>query len=215
MKLKSASFFGFALVLFFSLQTVYSQDLEAQTKPADSVKIKRFNLGLKLGIPNLIGGSAEILLPLVNNGLAPFFDYSGLDIKTDDVASKLSYLEYGVNYYPNKKGNGFFLALGRAQFKTDLTFYDLVFSETGQSLEGEGATAFDFSTTNFKLGIKAGSNIYFRFELGFGFGKIPEEIEFTASAGGIEESFSEPLPPLPGLSTNGVLIGNVGFGLAF
>jgi hypothetical protein len=204
-----------AIALLFSFNTSYSQDQEVSVKTADSIKIKRFNLGLKLGIPNLLGGSAEILLPLLNNGLAPFVDFSGLDLNTNDIATNLSYLEYGVNYYPNKKGNGFFLALGRAQFKTDLTFYDLVFNEAGQSIVGDASTAFDFNTTNIKLGIKAGSRIYFRFELGYGFGAIPKEVEFTAQSGGIEEFFSEPPPPMPGVSSGGIIIGNIGFGLAF
>ena len=215
MSTKLAPVLSLAILLIFSINSSYSQNQEEFIQTTDSIKIKRFNFGIKLGIPNLVGGSAEVILPLFNNGLAPFIDYSGLNVNTSDVATNLSYLEYGVNYYPNKKGSGFFLALGRAQFNTDLTFYDLVFSEAGQSLKGEGSTAFDFNTTNIKLGIKTGSRIYFRFELGFGFGAIPEKIEFSARAGGIEEFFSEPLPPLPGISSSGILIGNVGFGLAF
>jgi len=216
MNSKLATLLTLLIVFLFSFNAGYSQDQEEfVSNTPDSLKIKRFNLGLKLGIPNLIGGSAEVLLPLLDNGIAPFIDYSGLDINTNEVATNLSYFEYGVNYYPNRKGTGFFLALGRAQFKTDLTFYDLVFSEAGQSVVGDASTTFDFNTTNIKLGIKAGSRIYFRFELGFGFGTIPEEIEFTAQSGGIEEFFSEPLPPLPGVSSGGILIGNVGFGLAF
>jgi hypothetical protein len=54
---------AFAIALLFSFNTSYSQDQEVSVKTADSIKIKRFNLGLKVGIPNLIGGSAEILLP--------------------------------------------------------------------------------------------------------------------------------------------------------
>ena len=46
-------------------------------------------------------------------------------------------------------------------------------------------------------------------------GKIPDELKFTATSNGISDSFIEEVPPIPGLGSNGVLFGNVGFGLSF
>ena len=51
--------------------------------------------------------------------------------------------------------------------------------------------------------------------MGYGFGNIPESVDFTATASGITESFSEEIPPIPGVSSNGTIIGNIGFGISF
>ena len=61
----------------------------------------------------MIGGSIEILPPILNNKIAPFLDFSGLNIDIDDnVGTDFSYLEYGANFYFNEKGNGFLYPLG-------------------------------------------------------------------------------------------------------
>ena len=83
------------------------------------------------------------------------------------------------------------------------------------SSTGTVSTEFNFNTTNLKLGIKTSGKLYFRFEVGFGFGDIPDSIDFTATVDGITESFSEEIPPIPGLGQSGILIGNIGFGVAF
>jgi hypothetical protein len=46
-------------------------------------------------------------------------------------------------------------------------------------------------------------------------GTIPDRLNFTATSGGITESFSEEIPAIPGLNANGLLIGNIGIGLSF
>ncbi|MDA9572467.1 hypothetical protein N9R44_03775, partial [Flavobacteriaceae bacterium] len=74
---------------------------------------------------------------------------------------------------------------------------------------------FNLDTTNFKIGIKTGGTIFFRLELGYGVGSIPDALDFTATFEGITQSFSEAIPPIPGLGSEGVLIGNVGFGFSF
>src|SRR6056300_1364638 len=151
----------FALILFSA--TSFAQDQTGEPELQDSIQIKHFNLGVKLGIPNLIGGSAEIVLPVFGNRIAPFFDYSGFKLDTNDLETDFTYLEYGATIYFNQKGNGFFIGLGKAQFNTDLTFYDLNFSEGQQATTADVSTAFNFNTTNLKLGIKTGGTIYFRF----------------------------------------------------
>lgn len=178
-------------------------------------KVKRFSLGAKLGIPNLAGGSVEVVLPLFQNHLAPYFDYSQFSVNLDTSESSLSYNELGANIYFNDKGKGFFVGLGRASMNADVLFTDLVFSENGITTTGTGYTELDLSTFNVKLGIKSGGTFFFRFEVGYGLGSIPDELIFTATSQGITEEFTEDIPAIPGIGTNGLLIGNIGFGLSF
>jgi hypothetical protein len=199
-----------SLVLFSNLAFSQVEEVEA----LDSIKVKHINLGVKLGIPNLIGGSAEIVLPILGNRIAPYFDYSRFSIDTDEIGTSYSYLEYGVNLYFNQKGNGFFLSIGQGKFNTEIAFNALDFGNL-LVLSEPIITDFNFNTTNIKLGIKSGGTFYFRFELGFGLSDIPDSVDFIATYGGITKSFSEELPPIPGISTSGVLIGNIGFGFSF
>ena len=199
-----------AVVLFSNLAFSQVKDVEA----LDSIKVRHINLGIKLGIPNLIGGSAEIVLPVLGNRIAPYFDYSGFSIDTEEIATGFSYLEYGANLYFNQKGNGFFISLGQGKFNTDLAFNALDFGNL-LILSEPINTDFNFNTTNIKLGIKSGGTFYFRFELGFGIADIPDSVNFIATYDGITKSFSEELPPIPGISTSGILIGNISFGFSF
>ena len=198
------------IVLFSNL--AFSQVKEVEV--LDSAKVRHINLGIKLGIPNLIGGSAEIVLPVLGNRIAPYFDYSGFSIDTDEISTSFSYLEYGSNLYFNQKGNGFFISLGQGKFNTELAFNALDFGNL--LIQSEPIfTDFNFNTTNIKLGLKSGGAFYFRFELGFGLANIPDSVDFIATYGGITKSFSEELPPIPGISSSGILIGNIGFGFSF
>ena len=83
--------------------------------------------------------------------------------------------------------------------------------------DGIGTFQQKISTTNIKLGVRAGNRVYFRFELGYGLGSIPSEINILATSAslGITENVTEPFPDIPGLSSAGVIIGNIGFGIAF
>ena len=46
-------------------------------------------------------------------------------------------------------------------------------------------------------------------------GSIPDSLNFTATSKGITETFSEDIPSIPGLSSEGLLIGNIGLGISF
>ena len=105
------------LIGFLFSQNLQSQNEEYTNEIEDSIKIRRINFGLKLGIPNVIGGSIEILPPILNNKIAPFLDFSGLNIDIDNVGTDFSYLEYGANFYFNEKGNGFFISLGQGEIQ--------------------------------------------------------------------------------------------------
>lgn len=201
----------FLLTIF----TSFAQTESSKEENRDSLKVKRFSIGLKLGIPNLASGSAELTLPILNNHFAPYIDYSEIPLNFDSVETTIAYTEFGINYYFNKKANGFFIGVGKGSLSTDVTFTNLLFPSGLQSLIGSGSTELNLDTTNFKLGVKTAGTIFFRFELGYGIGKIPDSLNFIASFNGISESFTESIPPIPGLGTSGILIGNIGFGFAF
>ena len=180
----------------------------------DSLKVKRIALGIKLGIPNIAGGSAEIVMPILNNHFAPFVDYSSFNLPVEDIETNFSFIEYGVKYYFNKKGHGFFASLGQSKLDTDITFNDLFSNDTG-STYGSAKVPLELKTTNLKLGIKTGGSFFFRFEIGYGFGDIPSELEFNVTVNEISESFIKKIPEIPILGSSGIPVANFGFGLAF
>ena len=201
----------FLLTIF----TSFAQTESSKEENKDSLKVKHFSIGLKLGFPNLASGSAELTLPILNNHFAPYIDYSKIPLNFESVETTIAYTEFGINYYFNKKANGFFLGVGKGSLSTDVTFTNLLFTSGLQSLIGSGSTELNLDTTNFKLGVKTAGSVFFRFELGYGLGMIPDSLSFIATLNGISESFTESIPPIPGLTTSGILIGNVGFGFAF
>ena len=213
--MKKIIFSTISLFAFLLSYNTNAQENKINEQSVDSVKAKYISIGAKIGVPNVIGGSAEIILPFLGNHFAPFFDYSGFKINTDDIESNLKYIEYGVNFYFSKKGHGFYVGAGQAVLDTDITFKKLEFSEAGITVKGSGAANLELKTTNFKLGIKTGGRFYFRFEVGYGIGDVPSELNFSATSSGITQNFSEEIPAIPGLGTSGVLIGNIGFGISF
>ncbi|MDA0794549.1 MAG: hypothetical protein O3C13_08040 [Bacteroidetes bacterium] len=207
--------FQFTILFLLTSLFVHAQVMESETEETDLPRVKRVALGVKLGIPNLISGSAELILPFLNNHFAPTIEYSKIGLNFENIETNISYTEYGVNYYFNQKGNGLFIGVGKASLSTDITFTDLIFSNAIETITGSGSTNLDLETTNFKIGIKTGGTFYFKFEVGYGMGTIPSVLNFQATANGITESFSEDIPPIPGLGKDGILIGTIGFGIAF
>ena len=184
---------------------------------------------IKRGVLNLLHQSnprlnikdCELMISATHTHSGPggYFDYaiynmtiSGFNLEADDIETNFSYSEFGANIYLNQKGNGFFVSLGRGQFNTELTFNDLDFD----GARGSATTDFDFGTTSIKLDLKSGGSFYFRFEVGYGIGNIPDTIDFEAiSSTGKRKEFEEDIPPIPGLSSGATIIGNIGFGVAF
>ena len=202
--------------LLFAINLCAQSNSEKQNlEDTDSLKVKRIALGIKLGIPNIAGGSAEIVMPILNNRFAPFVDYSSFNLPLEDIETNFSFIEYGIKYYFNKKGHGFFASLGQSKLDTDITFNDLIFSNDSGSTNGSAKVPLELNTTNLKLGIKTGGSFFFRFEIGYGFGDIPSELEFDATANGMSESFIEKIPEIPILGSGGIPVANFGFGLAF
>ena len=212
-------FICFSLVLSTALQAQNDESLSIENDTLE-LNVKRVAVGVKLGMPNIIGGSLEFILPVMDNHFAPYADLSGFDIDPDTETSVgLSYSEFGLNYYFNTKGKGLYFSAGLGNLTTDITFSNQnVSNGEGISVnDGVGTIQQKISTTNLKLGVKAGKRVYFRFELGYGLGNIPSDVKITATSvsQGFKEEISEPFPDVPGISSGGVVIGNVGFGVAF
>jgi len=199
-------------VLFGSIciaQEIKNDTIQEMHKP------KLISIGAKVGIPNLASLNGEITLPFLDNHFAPYIDYGTFNLDIEDTESNINYSEYGLNFYFSKKGKGLYAGAGVAKLKSEFVFNNLTFQENGISQIGSAETNLDIDTFNFKLGFKTGGTIYFRFEIGYGVGSIPNSIDFTATSNGITESFSEDIPAIPGLSSGGLLISNFGFGLSF
>lgn len=205
--------------LFFLFLTLASLISYSQSEEIDSLKIedksKLISLGAKIGIPNLASINGEIVLPILDYHFAPYIDYGAFNLEIEDTESELNYSEYGINFYFSNKGKGFYAGAGISQLDSELTFNNLTFEDNGVSQIGSAKTNLDINTLNLKLGFKTGGPIYFRFEIGYGMGSIPESIDFIATSNGITEYFSEDVPAIPGLNSGGLLISNFGFGLSF
>ncbi len=189
---------------------------ELQEEALDSLtpRIKRFSVGLKIGVPNIAGLSIEGVTPLLNNRIAPYVDFSDFDVNDAETEIGLSYTEFGTNIYFGNKGNGAYAGIGFGNLSTDLTFYE----NLDGGAQGKGTTDLDIKSTNLKFGIKTGGRFYFRFEVGYGFtSNIPDEITVTLTEidGSQTDTDTFEIPTIPGLGTNGLLVGNFGFGLSF
>ena len=205
--------------LFFLIFTLISVISYSQSEEIDSLKIedksRLISLGAKIGIPNLASLNGEIVLPILDNHFAPYIDYGAYNLDIEETESDLNYTEYGINFYFSNIGKGLYAGAGIAKLDSEFTFNNLIFEENGVSQIGSAKTNLDINTLNLKLGFKTGGSIYFRIEIGYGMGSIPESIDFIETSNGITEYFSEDVPAIPGLSSGGLLISNFGFGLSF
>ena len=202
----------FLILSIISTAYVSAQDISI----TDSIlKSKTISIGVKAGVPNILSLNGEFVLPILNNHLAPFVDYGSFSLDIENTQADLKYLEYGLNIYFGNKGKGLYVGAGSGKLTNEFTFNDLTFEDNGVSLKGSATTSLDINALNLKLGFKSGGLIYFRIEAGYGIGTIPDRLNFTATSGGITESFSEEIPAIPGIGSNGFAIGNIGLGVSF
>ena len=178
-------------------------------------KSKTISIGVKVGAPNILSLNGEFVLPILNNHIAPFIDYGSFSLDIENTQADLKYLEYGLNIYFGNKGKGLYVGAGSGKLTNEFTFNDLTFEDNGVSLKGSATTSLDINALNLKLGFKSGGLIYFRIEAGYGIGTIPDRLNFTATSGGITETFSEEIPAILGIGSNGFAIGNIGLGVSF
>ena len=215
--------------LIFSLSALNAQDfqksissnsitieegvLQESTKFDD--KIKRLSIGFKVGIPNIASLGLQYNLPIFNNHLAPFIEYSSYSYDDAEVEGNLNFSEFGASYFFNESGKGLYVGVGLSSLKLDV-LYNNISLDFGKT--GSGSTEIALNTTNLKLGLKTGGKIYLRLEMGYGLGDLPTQVTFVASENSnpsYTETTTEDIPDIPGISETGLIIGNIGFGLSF
>lgn len=199
------------LCMLLICSIAFSQEKENK-KNSD---INPFRVGVKIGIPNIIGGDIEYVTPLLNNRLALFIDYSGFQINPEDDAEiKVKHIEFGTNIYFNTKGRGLYGSVSYSKLSLDGS-YTNADTVNGTVYDGVATGEVDIKTTNVKIGAKLGKKFYFRIEAGYGFGDMPKVVEVTGQSGGMTETDFVEIPDIPGISDNGLFIGNIGFGISF
>lgn len=212
-------------LLIFTSNFSFSQNLQKiDTIKIDTISnLKRFSFGIKMGIPNVIGLSTEAILPIFKNRVSPYFDYSSFKLNPDETSIDLNYTDYGINIYINSKGNGLYASLGSGNLSSLILFEEIELTdENGNKGLGNAQIKENINTFNVKLGIKSNSKIFFRLEVGYGIGRIPNNLNLTGNFGYEKDgmfynskgSSIESFPTVPGIGKKGIIIGNFGFGIS-
>ncbi|MBT8385062.1 MAG: hypothetical protein KJO83_05045 [Bacteroidia bacterium] len=183
-------------------------------------ELNPYRVGLKIGAPIVIGIDLEYVTPLFENRVAPFIDFTSLKYNDDGDIYRSNVFEVGTNVYFDNKGigEGFYGALsyGHINFKMDRIDYEV---DANRQFTGVAKSETKVGTFNVKVGARFGEKFYFRTEIGYGFGSIPESISSTGIMNGaqvtVEEDISEDLRDFPIAGKNGTLLFNIGFGYAF
>ncbi len=165
---------------------------------AGQAQEKPFRIGIKFGVPNVVGLNTEYVTPILGGKLAPTADFSYFSLSAGEAKVSFSYFEVGSNYYFMNQGKGLYghLSYGNIGFKG--TYDDPQYGE------GEGKA--NVSLVNLKLGAKLGNTVYFRPELGYAVGSGGKvRVEYD---GQTEEE------DIPGFLSGGLVV-NLGFGFAF
>ena len=218
-------FVTIVILLTFTSNYSFSQNLQKiDTIKLDTVSnLKRFSFGIKMGIPNVMGLTTEATLPIFKNRVSPYFDYSSFKLNPDKTSIDLNYTDFGVNIYVNSKGNGLYASLGSGNLNSIILFEEIELTDVNGN-KGLGNAQFEenINTFNIKLGIKSNSKIFFRLEVGYGIGKIPNNLNLTGSFSYEKDgmfynskgSSVENFPTVPGVSKKGIIMGNFGFGIS-
>lgn len=208
------------LIFFFANFALASYPPHADKDPI--LGLQRFRIdsrllfiGIKIGLPNILSGGVEVAVPVLGNRFAPFVDYGNFKYNSNTETHSLNSFEYGLNVYLKSADKGLYAGLSQSSMKMDFTFNSLTLLN---NITGTGTTGIKINTHNIKLGYKTGGRVYVRVEAGYGIGDIPKELNFIAKAStstGQEVAHTEPLPDIPGVGENGMVIGNIGVGFSF
>lgn len=179
------------LLIFCFTLALFTASVNAQENP--------MRIGLKFGIPNIVGLNLEYVTPALGAKLAPTLDFSYFSFTINDVKLSYSYFELGTNYYFLKEGRSLYghLSYGRIGFKG--TYNDPTL--------GEGKGTVGINLLNIKLGAKFGNSFYFRPEIGYGvlIGNSTIEVKYNSVTQKEE---------VPNALAGGPVF-NIGFGVAF
>ena len=174
---------------------------------------KPFRIGVKIGYPNIVGGTIEYVTPLLKKRLAPTIEYSSVNVDKylDPNKAKLTYFQAGLNYYFLKEGKGLYGNISYGILDAKLTINDIQ-SDSDPNLKGSANTAISNNSINIKIGAKWGKGFYFRPEIGYSFTPLDETVVVNVNfPDGSTETQNE---TLPSILTQGILF-NIGFGMSF
>ncbi|MGB3589062.1 MAG: hypothetical protein WBA23_21120 [Tunicatimonas sp.] len=210
-----------AFVIFVVVSLAYLSGW-AQQSATNVVKPERpVRIGLKVGLPNLVGLNVEYVTPWLGGRLAPTIDLTIIPHRMEETVDStgatksfnltITYWEAGLNYYFSKLGQGWYgnVSYGRLSMFVDaLDFYDAV-QPTNEWVGKIDAT---INFLNFKVGGKLGKTIYFRPELGFALASLQNGFNYTTiDLNGNTEVVTEEASGLLSL----IPIINIGLGVAF
>ncbi len=173
--------------------------------------INPLRIGVKVGVPSFFTVNVEYVTPLLDNRVAFAIDYFPLRINLLDIESKFKNFEIGSNIYLNNKGKGLYGGLSYYKFNAEVSNIEEVEFDDGSY--GTGETTIKFNTFNLKIGAKLGKAFYFRIELGYGFGNLPETIVITSTEN--NSSTTEDTSEVISFLGSGVPIFNFGIGYSF
>ena len=177
--------------------------------------LKRFSAGIKFGLPYMAVVGAQFTLPFFNNHFAPYFDYSQYSYVKNEEDAKFRFSEFGLSYFFKEMSKGFYVGVSNSNLNYKVNFINI---DLENGSKGFGSGKVDMRTTNLRFGVKTGGSFYFRIEIGYGFGDIPNMVIFKA-IDDFNSSYSETrtkeVPEINGTSESGMFVGNIGFGISF
>ncbi|CDF78991.1 hypothetical protein BN863_12790 [Formosa agariphila KMM 3901] len=172
--------------------------------------INPFRIGIKGGVPVGIGAEIEYVTPLLGNRIAPFASYGMVPFGDLDF----KYFEIGSNIYFGSRGKGGYVSASYGNLDGEVS--NISSSNVDGNEFTNGVAKEELASFNLKLGWKYGKSLYFRWELGYAFGKLPDEITATGDVNGQRETFQVSTEDvLEYVSGKGYPILNIGIGYAF
>lgn len=200
-------FYVIILLLFMSAGNIKAQDEE----------LKRFRIGLKIGVPTLFGLAAEYVLPFAGNRIGLNADFGGYSETSGSQRTDLINYSVGANYYPIKKGfgKGLYLGLSYSSLNLKFKYWNILSNVDYAKTDGKATNRIDISQLQIRVGFKTGNDSYYlRPEIGYGISSpLPTRMTVNAeySDGSIESTTDDVKIPLSSLS----LILNFAFGVQF
>lgn len=157
-------------------------------------------IGLKFGVPNIIGLNGEYATPALGGRLAPSLDFSYFSLSLGGAKASFSYFSLGADVYvkPNARGAYANLSYGRIGLSAKYT----------DPIYGSGKGTIGINLLNIKVGAKLGKSFYFRPEIGWAVLLGGDTFKVTYNNANYVEQKTA-----PGLLAGFTL--NLGFGVAF
>lgn len=210
--------------IILSSSFLFSQEYSTEN---EFENVRPFRIGVKSGIPNLLSGNIEYVLPVLNRKIAVSADYSKISLNAGDfgfeaedgseiMEQEFDYLEGGINYYFFKPGKGLYAGVSYSNYNLKGNLPD--FAENGNGEMVDGYIDFSNNSINLKAGAKWGGFFYFRPEIGYALNpfpsRLPVRVEFEDGTSEDRELDLSADSGLLDLIYNGMIF-NIGIGFSF